>query len=291
MEKVQIPRTYAEALKDPIYLVYWKQAVSDELTKLQALDTWTYAELPPGKQLLGHTWVFTVKYTPTGLIDRYKARLVAQGFKQVPGDDFLETFSPTIRSESLRILLALGAYEDLEIRQIDVVSAYPRSKLYATVYMRAPEALKVPEGKVLSLERSLYGLKQSGREWYIEACRGLDTLGFTPSFSEPSVFRNPDSGIIIGLYVDDMLILGPKLDAVQRVIQGISALWEIKDLGDVGTILGVQVRRDRQKRALYLSQKEYTSSLIDRFQLQEANPVTTPVSDRNTLVKDLPEEA
>ena len=62
-----------------------------------------------------------------------------------------------------------------------------------------------------------------------------------------------------------MLILGPKLDAVQRVIQGISALWEIKDLGDVGTILGVQVRRDRQKRALYLSQKEYTSSLIDRF--------------------------
>ena len=214
VEKVPIPGTYAKAMNDPIYSAYWKQAISEELTKLQALNTWKYDELPPGKQLLGHTWVFTVKYTPIGLIDRYKARLVAQGFKQVSGDDFLETFSPTIRSESLRILLALGAFEDLEIRQIDVVSAYPRSKLHATVYMKPPKELGAPEGKVLCLERSLYGLKQSGREWYIEACRGLKTLGFSPLFSEPSVFRNPESGIIIGLYVDDMLILGPRLGPI-----------------------------------------------------------------------------
>jgi len=90
-----------------------------------------------------------VKYTPTGLVDRYKARLVAQGFRQVSGDDYLETFSPTIRSESLWILLAIGAYEGWEMRQIDVISAYPRSKLYAIVYMRAPEALDSPKGQVL----------------------------------------------------------------------------------------------------------------------------------------------
>jgi len=196
-EPIQLPRSYAEAVTDPINSAHWKQAISEELTKLQALDTWTYAELPSGKELLGFTWVFTVKYTPTGLVDRYKARLVAQGFKQVLGDDYLETFSPTIRTESLRILLALGAYEDLEIRQVDIVSAYPRSKLHATVFMKPPEVLGVPDGKVLQLQRSLYGLKQSGREWYIEACRGLATLGFTPIFSEPSIFRNPQTGIII----------------------------------------------------------------------------------------------
>ena len=123
----------------------------------------------------------------------------------------METFSPTIRAESLRILLALGAYEDLEIRQIDVVSAYPRSKLHAVVYMRPPKALKCPKGMVLLLLRSLYGLKQSGREWYIEACAGLKSLGFYPCFSEPSVFITTDRSIIIGLYVDDMVVLGQEL--------------------------------------------------------------------------------
>lgn len=165
--------------------------------------------------------MFTVKYTPTGLLDRYKARLVAQGFSQVPGDDFIETFSPTIRAESLRILLAIGAREDLEMRQIDVVSAYPRSKLHAEVYMRAPEGLDSPKGKVLRVCNSLYGLKQSSREWYIEACKGLESLGFTPQFSDPSVFATADKNLLLGLYVDDMLILGEDKRAIEATVQGI----------------------------------------------------------------------
>jgi len=135
-----------------------------EINKLQGLDTWEYADLPPGKKAIGFTWVFIVKYTPTGLIDCFKVRLVGQGFSQVLGDDYLETFSLTIRAESLRLLLAIRAYEDLEMRQIDVVSAYPRFKLYAKVYMRASQAVGAPKGKVLLIKQALYGLKQSGRE-------------------------------------------------------------------------------------------------------------------------------
>lgn len=85
--------------------------------------------------------MFTVKYTPTSLLDRFKARLVAQGFSQVPKDDFLETFSPIVRFESLRTLLAVGASLDWEIHQTDVVSAYSRSVLHADVYMRVPKRL------------------------------------------------------------------------------------------------------------------------------------------------------
>jgi len=290
VEGPPIPRTYAEAINDPRYKAHWEQAISEELTKLQALDTWEYAELPPGKKAVGCKWVFTVKYTPTGLIDRYKARLVAQGFSQVPGDDYLETFSPTIRAESLRILLAIGAFEDLEMRQIDVISAYPRSKLHAVVYMRPPEALKCPKNRVLLLKNSLYGLKQSGREWYIEASSGLKSLGFTSCFSEPSVFVTADRSVIIGLYVDDMLILGHKLQAVQRTIQGISALWEIKDLGDVALILGIRVRRERRNRTLSIDQSQYIQGLIGRFRLEHSTPVTLPVNDRNTLITGLPGE-
>ncbi len=246
--------------------------------------------MPPGKKAIGCKWVFTVKYTPTGLIDRYKARLVAQGYSQVAGDDFLETFSPAIRAESLRTLLALGACEDLEIRQIDVISAYPRSKLHATVYMRPPEALKCPKGVVLLLPKSLYGLKQSGREWYIEACIGLKSLGFSSCFSEPSVFITTNRSIIIGLYVDNMIILGRDLQAIQKVIKGITSLWEIKDLGDVALILGIRVRRNRPNCTLYLDQSEYIQGLIGRFRLGDAKPVNLPVNDRNTLIEGQPGE-
>jgi hypothetical protein len=133
-----------------------------------------------------------------------------------------------------------------------MVSAYPRSKLHAKVYMLPPKALKILKGLVLLLLSSLYGLKQSGREWYIEAAIGLKTLGFSPYFSEPSVFISTDCNIIIGLYVDDMLILGRDPQAIQKVINGIASLWEIKDLGEVSLILGIRVRRDRSKRILYL---------------------------------------
>ncbi|KAM3067034.1 hypothetical protein ACMFMG_012223 [Clarireedia jacksonii] len=284
--KVNLPRNYTEAINDSVWGAYWKEAIKDELTKLQALGTWEYAILPEGKKPVGTKWVFAVKYTPTGLIDRFKARLVAQGFSQVPGDDFLETFSPTVRQESLRVLLAIGAYEDLEIKQVDVVSAYPRAKLHATIYAKVPLGLEgCPEGRVLSLKRPLYGLKQSGREWYIEACSGFKKLGFQPLYSDPSVFRNPESGMLIGLYVDDMLILGPVLREVQEVIKGISGLWQIKDLGNVGVILGLQVTRDREAKTLKLTQGAYIKDLIARFKLEAAKPISLPVADRNGLTK------
>jgi hypothetical protein len=97
------------------------------------------------------------------------------------------------------------------MRQIDIVSIYPRSKLYIEVYMRAPQALKCAKGLVLLLLNSLYGLKQLGREWYIKAYIGLKTFGFSPCFSKPSIFISTDYSIIIGLYIDNILVLGRDL--------------------------------------------------------------------------------
>lgn len=287
---VPIPQSTEEALADPIYSAYWREAIQVELQKLQALDTWTVVDLPPGKKTIGCRLVYAVKYTPTGLIERYKARLVGQGFGQRPGEDYVETFSPTIRAESLRLLLSISAIEDLEVRQCDVVSAYPRSKLHAEVYIRLPQAIAEMLGikgynKALKLNTSLYGLKQSGREWYIEACRGLKTLGFEPLFSEPSIFRNTEIGQLIGLYVDDMLVLGKDLQAVQGTINAISTLWEIKDMGDVQVILGLQVHRDRPNKTLTINQSSYIHGVITKYGLQGATPIKLPISDRNALGK------
>jgi hypothetical protein len=292
---VLVPKSTKEALSDPIYHADWKEAIDVEIRKLQSLDTWTVVDLPPGQKTVGSRLVFAVKYTPTGLVDRFKARFVAQGYSQRPGEDFMETFSPTIRVESLRVLLAIGAVEDLEIRQCDVVSAYPRSKLHAEIYIRLTPELRAFFGitdpnKVLRLNQALYGLKQSGREWYIEACRGLKTLGFEPLFSEPSIFRNAENGQLLGLYVDDIIVLGKDLRAVQRTIDAIGTLWEVKDLGNIEIILGLRVSRDRRHRTLYIDQSSYIKSVLEKFGLQEASPITLPAQDRNALGKALPGE-
>lgn len=293
---IPVPKNTKEALQDPVHQAHWIEAIRVELRKLQALNTWTVVDLPPGANTIGGRLVYAVKYTPTGLVDRYKVRFVAQGFGQRVGEDFIETFSPTIRMESLRVLLTLATVEDLEVRQCDVVSAYPRSKLHATVYIRlTPELRELLDikdvNKVLLLNQALYGLKQSGREWYIEACRGLKTLGFEPLFSEPSIFQSAKSGQLIGLYVDDILVLGRDVKAIQRTIDAIGQLWEIKDLGDVQVILGLYIQRDRPNRTLYLDQSAYIQGVIEKFGLQGASPITLPASGRNALGKAQPGEA
>ena len=290
IDKIQIPSSYKDAVNDALYGPEWAYAISTEVTTLQSLDTWEYVSLPLGKRTVGHKWVFTIKYTPTGQLDKFKARLTAQGFSQVYGDDFLETFSPTMRSDSLRVLLAIAAYEDLSIRQVDVISAYPRSKLHADVYMRPPKGVDCPPGKVLKLKTSLYGLKQSGREWYIEACHGLQGIGLRPTAVEPSIFTLEDKSLILGLYVDDMLILSANEESIERVVKSIKKLWDIKDMGEVKKILGLNIQRDRKRHALTISQASYIEETLEKFNLTNAKPASLPVSDRGTLVAMLPNE-
>ena len=150
--------------------------------------------------------------------------------------------------------------------------------------MKPPQGLNCPNGTILQVNQALYGLKQSGREWYIEASTKLRELGFEPCYSEPSVFINLSTGIIIGLYVDDIVLLGPKLQDIEAVIKDISGFWEIKDIGDIGIILGIRVRRNRQERSLKIDQSGYIQELLERHRLVDAKPIKLPISDRNALI-------
>ena len=288
IDKIEIPCSYEVAINDPIYSPEWKYAILTELTTLQSLRTWEYMALPTGKRLLGHKWVFAVKYTPTGQLDKFKARLTARELSQTYGDDFLETFLPTMRAESLRVLLAIAAHKHLHIRQIDVISAYQRSKLHADVYMKPPKGLECPPGKVLKLETSLYGLKQSRWEWYIEACHGLESIGLRPTTTEPSVFTLEDRSLLLGLYVDDMIILSADEKSVKRVVNAIKKLWDIKDMGEVSKILGLHIHGDRKRHALTISQTSYIKETLAKFNLMNAKPAGLPVTDRNTLIAASP---
>ena len=168
--KIREPTSYNEAINDAIHGRKWKEAIEEELQNLENHQIWEYDELPPGQKAIGSKWVFKVRYHPDGSVARFKARLVAQGFSQVQGIDFSETFAPTVRRESLRIYLALCLMLNLFIHQVDIVSAYLESPLgnnKLPIFIKLPPGMhdlrQIREGLLCRLLRSLYRLKQSGR--------------------------------------------------------------------------------------------------------------------------------
>ena len=124
-------------------------------------------KLPPGRKTVGSKWVFKKKTGADGSVQRYKARLVAQGYTQKYGTDYDETFCPVVRQESLRLLIALSVQYDLKLHQVDVATAFLNGTLEEEVFMRQPEGFEVKgkEHLVCRLKKSIYGLKQSPRCW------------------------------------------------------------------------------------------------------------------------------
>ena len=285
-----IPKSYEEAVSDPLHGVHWRGAVKDEIDKLQSMKAWRVTELPPGRKAVGCRWVFAVKYTPTGHIARYKARLVAQGFSQAPGVDFTETFSPTLKLDSLRTMLAIACARDLEVHQLDVVNAYIAGKLTEEIYMRPPTILGLPLHLVLLLLQAMYGLKQSGRVWYQEISKTLKKLGFYHTESDWSMFVNADKSLIIGVYVDDMVIMGKELRAIEALKAALTKAYPIKDMGEIGTCLGIRITRNRSLRTLELDQEAYLLNVLADYSMENCNPVATPVEGYANLLKSTPEE-
>ena len=166
------PTTYEEATNCPDQRL-WKIAITEQLNALIINQTWELADRPSNNEnVITFKWVFKMKYTQIGHIDRYKTRLIVKGFTQVQGVDFEKIFSSTLRLESFRMLLAFSAHFDYEIEQMNVFDAYLKGDLKKTIYIKIPkgytlsgdQSVSQSEGKVLKLLRSLYELKQSGRE-------------------------------------------------------------------------------------------------------------------------------
>lgn len=174
-----VPRSMSEALKrDDRDL--WCAAAQEEINAHLENGTWVSSPLPPGKKAIPCRWVFAKKYNADGSVERLKARLVAKGFSQRPGFDYVETFDPTVRMASVRTVLALAALEDLDLRSVDISHAYINGTLEEEIYMQQPDGFHFGKpGEVLRLVKSLYGLKQPGRIWYLGLRKVLKQEGFT----------------------------------------------------------------------------------------------------------------
>ena len=151
----------------------------------------------------------------------YKARLVAKGFRQVQGVNYNETFSPVAMLKSVRIILAIAAYFDYEIWQMDVKTAFLNGNLTEDVYMMQPEGFVDPTnaGKICKLQKSIYGLKQASRSWNIHFDEVVKGFGFIKNEEEACVYKK-ESGSSVAfliLYVDDILLIGNNIPMLESI--------------------------------------------------------------------------
>ncbi|KAK8593567.1 hypothetical protein V6N12_045644 [Hibiscus sabdariffa] len=244
------PKTYQEAVSSPDS-EKWLEAMRSEMDSMSENQVWTLVEPPEGIKPIGCKWVFKKKTDMDGNVQTYKGRLVAKGFRQIHGVDYDETFSPVAMFKSIRILLAIAAFHDYEIWQMDVKTAFLNGKLEEDVYMTQPEGFVTPEnaGKVCKLQRSIYGLKQASRSWNLRFNDAIKEFGFIRNEDEPCVYKKFSGSIVsfLILYVDDILIIGNDIPTLQSIKTWLSSCFSMKDLGEAAYILGVKIYRDRSR--------------------------------------------
>ncbi|KAK8670607.1 hypothetical protein V6N13_037225 [Hibiscus sabdariffa] len=284
------PKTYQEAVASPDS-EKWLEAMRSEMDSMSDNQVWTLVEPPEGIKPIGCKWVFKKKTDMDGNVQTYKGRLVAKGFRQIHGIDYDETFSPVAMIKSIRILLAVAAFHDYEIWQMDVKTAFLNGKLEEDVYMTQPEGFVAPEDarKVCKLQRSIYGLKQASRSWNLRFNEAIQEFGFIRNEDEPCVYKKFSGSIVsfLVLYVDDILIIGNDIPTLQSIKTWLSSCFSMKDLGEAAYILGVKIYRDRSRRLLGLSQSTYIDKVLKRFSMEESKRGFLPMRHGISLSKEM----
>ncbi|CAA7036575.1 unnamed protein product [Microthlaspi erraticum] len=276
-----IPETVAEALKCP----HWRQAMIEEINSHIRNHTWHLVRYTDISNLVGNRWIFTIKRKADGSIDRYKARLVAQGYSQRPGIDYHDTFSPVVKPATIRIVLSTATSRDWPLKQLDVNNAFLQGHLHDEVYMKQPTGFQDKDNPdaVCKLNKAIYGLKQAPHTWYNELHTFLLQSGFKNSIADASLFIYNKDGVLLYMlvYVDDIIITGNSQPHISRFITSLSQRFSLKDLGDLSYFLGIEVKRT--KAGLHLTQERYIADLLCKANMTNAKAVGTPMESNSTL--------
>lgn len=282
------PDTIEEARSRPD-AEQWESEIQEELASMRAHHVYDLTTLPPGYKPIKCRFVFRRKFNPDGTVARYKARLVAKGFTQVQGIDYEETFAPVAKFTSIRVLLALAASEQYVVHQMDVKTAFLHGDLNETIYMEQPpgNAVAGQEHLVWHLRKSIYGLKQAPRMWNKKLNEFFLSIGFRRIEADHSIYvygNRGDHYVAVSVYVDDLLICG-QLDDVNQTKAKLSTTFDMKDMGDVHWLLGVEITRTAD--GYMLSQHRYIQSTLKDLNLADCKTVGTPMEPGTHLSNEL----
>lgn len=269
------PTTITQAMKQDD----WREAAISEFDAHIVNHTWDLEPPSPDQNVIGCKWLFTTKYFPNGQKRCRKGRLVAKDYTQRYGVDYSETFSPVIKSTTIRLVIQVAVTKSWPIKQLDVNNAFFQGDLTEVVYMMQPPGFvdKDKPTHVCRLRKPIYGLKQAPCSWYLSLRQYLLATGFINSTADASLFvlRYGRTITYVLVYVDDILVTGNDMTVVDQVLQSFADRFSIKDPVDLHYLLGIESIRTPQ--GLHLMQQKYVNDLLTKQNMSDAKPVTTPL--------------
>ncbi|CAI7883002.1 unnamed protein product [Closterium sp. NIES-53] len=283
---IPTPQSYAEAIEGP-YSSQWQAAMDAEMASWKSTGTYVDAVLPPGANIVSGMWIFRVK-RPPGSPPVFKARYVARGFSQRQGVDYFQTFSPTPKMTTLRVLLHVAAHRDYELHSLDFSTAFLQGSLHEEIWLRRPLGFTgtFPPGTQWSLRWPVYGLRQAPHEWHDTLRTTLAALGFAPSTADPSLFLRTDTSLppfYILVYVDGLVFATADTAGLAHVKSELQKRHTCTDLGELRSYLGLQITRDRAHRTITLTQSHMVQQVLQRFGFTYSSPQATPLPTRHSL--------
>ncbi|CAI7849779.1 unnamed protein product, partial [Closterium sp. NIES-53] len=256
---ITTPCSYAEAIEGS-YSSQWQAAMDAEMASWKSTGTYVDEVPPPGANIVSGMWIFRVK-RPPGSPPAFKARYVARGFSQRQGVDFFQTFSPTPKMTTLRVLLHVAAQHDYELHSLDFSTAFLQGSLHEEIWLRRPPGFtgSFPAGTQWSLRRPVYGLRQAPRKWHDTLRTTLAALGFAPSTADPSLFLRTDATLppfYVLVYVDDLVFATADTEAFAHV---------------------------KAQRTITLTQSHMVQQVLQRFGFTYSSPQSTPLPTGHSL--------
>ncbi|PLW50849.1 hypothetical protein PCASD_01135 [Puccinia coronata f. sp. avenae] len=261
----------------------WRQAAEAELCQLEKLGVWSVVKPVKGRKVIGTRWVFALKRDTLGDITKFKARYVARGFNQRPGQDCGDTYAPTASLATLRLLLSISVQKGFTTHSFDVSSAYLYSPIKEEVYVKPPSKLRPSlKGKVLRLHKALYGTKQAGRCWWLHFKKILSGLNFSASEVESSlyVYKRDDISIYIWMHVDDGLVVSNSAAALEDLRSNLTQHLEVKWKTTVDQIVGLNVHH--LDSGIHLEQHLLSNQVVNTYH-RRAIHQNTPLPDSSLV--------
>ncbi|MBW0531818.1 hypothetical protein O181_071533 [Austropuccinia psidii MF-1] len=262
---INIPLNLKEAKLVPDWK-QWEGAIARELNSFDEMDVWTPVEKTNQIKTIKTQFVFDLKTRPNQ-DPIYKARLVAKGFNQRFGVDCFETFAPTASLSSLRLLFAIAVQQKWKIASFDISVAYLHSDLKEEIYVEAPSDFRPNlKGKIMRLNKAMYGLKQAGRCWWLHFRKVMTLMGFQVEDLEQSLYfcKKDNLQLYVWMHVDDGVVFSNDSGALNSLRENLKQHLKVKWEDRVTKVVGIETEIEDQK--IILKQEQFAKQIINNFE-------------------------
>jgi hypothetical protein len=273
------PLNYSQAMTYPDS-AQWMDATNTEFNQILAMGVLSLlAVVPTGHNIVGTRFVYKLKRNADGSIDKYKARLVAQGYSQQHGVDYFSTHAPVTTIITTHLILILCVSWGLTPFHLDVTGAFLNAVLSETIYIRLPNGFSVNGRRFAKLNKSLYGLKQAARDWYMlsdTVIMAFDSRIRRSQIDPCFYYLISDSDIIlINVHVDDYIFATNNKRRYQDFVKHMKTKFDVTDMGIVTQVAGVAIKW--QKDRIELSQERDINDLLQKHQMMDSNVAKWPM--------------